>query len=508
MTGVTGTNSAGVSFAALATNAAPQTPADIAKAMVQKHSDPRGGINFSALKRDLDGLTIRNPELGAAVSKELQAQLGPNNFARMQNASYSIAAADGKGLNISDSAPSLRSYYEGTANQSQGKTAVEKAEIRKSDLAHYARLDRLWGDGNPKTFEEDAINAGISDLIASGQSLDAYEKNRLAAGTAPVAGAQETSGFNGELIADITQMTLDLTGIIDPTPISDGSNVVISLGRGASEIFSGNWSKAGEHGLNGVLSAVGIIPYVGDLGKLGKLGKWAETVTKAVEAAINNPAARKALEPALKKLHDAIGAIPEAAWAKMPDDVKSTLEGIKGKLDELFGAGAKVFSDAVVKTAERLGIPPEKVQAILDTPKGQRPDPSTYMTKEQTAAHLAKFDEGAIRITSRKAFEQWGTVGPTPGFIMPKSEFDALLKSTNGNLVELEKKLGFPSGYLKGDDTMIVMMEKKDLDGLAIPSGNEAGANEFWLPGGTTSGGVAEAIVDLPANLPYKEIKL
>ena len=92
--------------------------------MVQAHSDPRGGINYSTLKRELDGLSIRNPELGAAVSKELAAQLGPNTFAKVQSASYSVTAGDGKGLSISDNAPSLRSYYEGTAHQSLGKTAA------------------------------------------------------------------------------------------------------------------------------------------------------------------------------------------------------------------------------------------------------------------------------------------------------------------------------------------------------------------------------------------------
>jgi len=29
-----------------------------------------------------------------------------------------------------------------------------------------------------------------------------------------------------------------------------------------------------------------------------------------------------------------------------------------------------------------------------------------------------------------------------------------------------------------------------------MPSGNEAGANEFWIPGGKTSGRILEATVD------------
>lgn len=353
MNGITGTNS--VSFGTTLTTpvTAPQTPIEIAKTMVQAHSDPRGGIDYSALKRDLDGLNIRNPELGAAVTKELQAQLGPSNFARVQSAAYSIPTTDGKGLVIDRNAPSLQSYFEGTANQAQGKTPTERAEIRKGDLAHYARLDRLWGDGNPQTFEGAAISAGINDLIARGQSLDAYEQSKISGGTVGT-NSTEAQGFDASLIADLTQMALDLTGIVDPTPVSDGTNLVISLGRGAGELFSGNWSKAGDHGLNAVLSGVGIVPYVGDVAKLGKLGKWAETVTKAVDAAINNSAARQALEPALKKLHDAIGTIPEAVWKKMPDEVRSKLEGIKSKLDELFGAGTKSGGSAPIPPREHV----------------------------------------------------------------------------------------------------------------------------------------------------------
>ena len=32
---------------------------------------------------------------------------------------------------------------------------------------------------------------------------------------------------------------------------------------------------------------------------------------------------------------------------------------------------------------------------------------------------------------------------------------------------------------------------------IRIPSGNEAGANSWWVPGGSTSGGVPEAVSDL-----------
>jgi hypothetical protein len=32
--------------------------------------------------------------------------------------------------------------------------------------------------------------------------------------------------------------------------------------------------------------------------------------------------------------------------------------------------------------------------------------------------------------------------------------------------------------------------------GLRLSSGNELGANEYWVPGGRTSGGIREATID------------
>src|SRR6056297_2020620 len=60
-----------------------------------------------------------------------------------------------------------------------------------------------------------------------------------------------------EVALDIAQLTLDLVGIFEPTPFADGTNALISIGRG-------DW-------MGGGLSGLGIIPYLGDLAKAGKL---------------------------------------------------------------------------------------------------------------------------------------------------------------------------------------------------------------------------------------------
>ncbi len=73
--------------------------------------------------------------------------------------------------------------------------------------------------------------------------------------------------FGGD---DILVAGLDIVGIIDPSPISDGLAATIE-GR------NGNWGSA-------LLSGLGVIPYVGDLGKVGKIGKHVKTIENAISS--------------------------------------------------------------------------------------------------------------------------------------------------------------------------------------------------------------------------------
>lgn len=45
--------------------------------------------------------------------------------------------------------------------------------------------------------------------------------------------------------------------------------------------------------------------------------------------------------------------------------------------------------------------------------------------------------------------------------------------------------------------SQLVRIDINDLSsyGLHIPSGNEDGANAYWIPGGYTSGGISEAVI-------------
>ena len=87
-----------------------------------------------------------------------------------------------------------------------------------------------------------------------------------------------------------------------------------------------------------------------------------------------------------------------------------------------------------------------------------------------------------------------GAVGPLDGtFVMPASVADDLIKQANGDIRILEQLLGLDSGTLGKNP---VRIDINHPTGLRMPTGNEAGANDFWLPGGYTSGRIPEAVVD------------
>ena len=142
--------------------------------------------------------------------------------------------------------------------------------------------------------------------------------------TPPVSGSRRHDGASNrneapaidpELALDLTQMGLDIAGIFDPTPVSDGANAAISLARGDV--------------LGAALSAVSIIPGVGDLAKLGKLGKYADTLAGIVDKVAGNPLLKNALEGAMGKIAKALDGIPQGIIDKLPASARDNLGRIK-----------------------------------------------------------------------------------------------------------------------------------------------------------------------------------
>ena len=128
----------------------------------------------------------------------------------------------------------------------------------------------------------------------------------------PTIPPQPPSSELRELALDGIQMGLDLGGIVDPTPITDGASALISVGRG-------DWWGAG-------ISVLGMAPYVGDLAKLGKLGKYGKSVTKIIELAKNNAKVAEMFRPMLWKIYN---LIKKAPLDKLPASIAKPLRKMR-----------------------------------------------------------------------------------------------------------------------------------------------------------------------------------
>ena len=184
----------------------------------------------------------------------------------------------------------------------------------------------------------------------------------------------------------------------------------------------------------------------------------------------------------------------------------------------LFGTGSPAFAEKASADAgavageaapawKWLGKAPltaEQVQQILAAPKGERPDPSAYLDKKYICRHLKEFRSGVSFVMGLDNYVMYVLTRKFIGrednscFVMPKTVCDDIAKAAKGDISVYEQALGFEPGYFKGHGGLvrIDVLDVADLH-IRIPSGNEAGANAWWLPGGYTSGGVPEAITDL-----------
>jgi len=134
---------------------------------------------------------------------------------------------------------------------------------------------------------------------------------------------------------------------------------------------------------------------------------------------------------------------------------------------------------------------------IIKIPKGYRPSPKLYMTAEEIAEYLKKFEnEGIVsRIVLKDDYKTYGVGKPDETeFVSLKSDIDKLLKETNGNIDLMSEALGIDKEKLKGG---LVRIDFKinSSNQISMPSGNEFGTNEKWIPRGKLPTGKSEVIV-------------
>jgi hypothetical protein len=136
----------------------------------------------------------------------------------------------------------------------------------------------------------------MSEPITAGRVSDSTSAQAFGARqTALGQGKSDLSPQQQALLLELTQLTLDLVGIVDPTGAADLASGAISPGRG-------NWLGAAISGISALL------PYAGDLAKLGKLHKLVETLGNIVQVAKTDARFAQAVRPLIVsvglKLHD------------------------------------------------------------------------------------------------------------------------------------------------------------------------------------------------------------
>ncbi|WP_294252148.1 hypothetical protein [uncultured Sphingomonas sp.] len=325
-----------------------------AQALLAQHRGAHG-YDMQGLADAVRGLGLSTSERGALI-EEIDARLSPverGQFAA--RLAGSIQSVNGQAYAIGDpAAPAIADW----GRQPEGSPYRQSWDGAAASL----------GTSDPAT-----ITAEIERQL--------YKT----AAPAPAAGPDPV-----QLGLDLGQMALDLTGIVDPTPVSDGTNAVVSVGRSIGAVFSGDWSGAGGHLLNAGISAVAIVPGLGDLAKAGKIGKWAQTVADGVAAIAHNPALRASIEPALRTIHDAVGKIPQGARDALPSAARESIERMERQLDAFFAPAARSTEVPAAPYRGTVGgktVELPHVDAV----------PVTYTKRDRTeyAALRSAFDNGA-----------------------------------------------------------------------------------------------------------------
>ena len=127
------------------------------------------------------------------------------------------------------------------------------------------------------------------------------------------------------------------------------------------------------------------------------------------------------------------------------------------------------------------------------------PLPETYLSPQYITNHLAKFGSGASYLVPKAALDYFPhpPVGRPDGqFVVPSYLMDQALLSANGSIAAVEKFLGIKAGSWSGQKMIRIDIPNPRASNPRLSSGNEAGANKQWLPGGKTSGGIDEIVLD------------
>ena len=171
----------------------------------------------------------------------------------------------------------------------------------------------------------------------------------------------------------------------------------------------------------------------------------------------------------------------------------------KEKVNTQIVYGEKEFLEEMDKYP-RVKIDEETRQMLINMEKETRLDPSDYISDEEIRRHISIFEEeGVAKIISYESLDNSktkysGYIGPKEGqYATSEVIIEKAIKASDGDPRKLEKLLALDEGSL-GENPVII--KPKKISFLEFPSGNEKGANDYWNPGGYTSGGIPEVVVN------------
>lgn len=148
---------------------------------------------------------------------------------------------------------------------------------------------------------------------------------------------------------------------------------------------------------------------------------------------------------------------------------------------------------------------------IVSIPKGNRPNPSNYLKWRYRHRHQRNFRRGASFLTQKNILDKYGRaiLGRQDGlFVMSKKEMDDLLQKANGRLSYVETELGIPAGMWQNSEIIRIDIRRPKKLKLRLPSGNETGANELWIPGGKLPNGYLESVINPVPEGKYTETQI
>jgi hypothetical protein len=115
---------------------------------------------------------------------------------------------------------------------------------------------------------------------------------------------------------------------------------------------------------------------------------------------------------------------------------------------------------------------------------------------------MKKFEDGAAMIKTEYDLKKYPNIGHSEKFVSNVESIEKIVRDANGNLRKIENALGLEKNYLgkNKNAVYIIYIQPKQIKNARMPSGNESGANRFWIPGGCTASekamGIPEIVID------------